>query len=78
MEQLKSLFTSSKKNLVVYGGVALATAAPLANAADGDVAGILTGLTVVGAIAGVIAAATLRGNLNIVIMGAKRVLGMLR
>lgn len=41
-------------------------------------ADIVTGLAVTSAIAGVIAVATLRGSLQVVVMGAKRVLGMLR
>lgn len=41
-------------------------------------ADIVAGLAVTSAIAGVIAAATLKGTLQVVMMGARRVLGMLR
>ena len=77
MQKLQALL-SRAKGAAPYLAVGAASVAPLANAADGDVAGILTGLTVAGAIAGVIAAATLKGSLNVVMMGARRVLSMLR
>jgi hypothetical protein len=41
-------------------------------------ADVVTGLAVTSAIAGVIAAGTLKGSLNVVVMGVRRVLGMLR
>lgn len=41
-------------------------------------ADIVAGLAVASAIAGVIAAATLKGSLQVVMMGARRVLSMLR
>lgn len=41
-------------------------------------ADIVTGLAVASAITGVIAAATLKGSLQVVMMGARRVLSMLR
>lgn len=77
MQKLQALLSRSK-GAAPYLAVGVASVAPLANAADGDVAGIVTGLVVTGAIAGVIAAATLKGSLNVVSMGARRVLGMLR
>lgn len=39
---------------------------------------IVAGLTVVSAIAGVVAAATLRGSLKTVMMGARAVLSLIR
>jgi hypothetical protein len=76
MKKLQVLLSRSK-GYAVYAALGAATVAPLANAA-GDVETIVTGLVVTSAIAGVVAAATLKGSLNIVSMGARRVLGMLR
>lgn len=43
-----------------------------------DESSIVAGLAVAGAIGGVIAAATLKGTLQVVMMGARRVLAMIR
>lgn len=65
-------------NKALYLACAIAFAAPGAFAADGDVTAIVAGLTLTAAIAGVISAATLKGSLQVVMMGARRVLSMLR
>ncbi|MDG9858485.1 hypothetical protein N7403_31935 [Pseudomonas nitroreducens] len=75
MEKVMNLLSRAKGS-IAYGAVALATVAPLAHA-EGE-ADIVAGLAVAGAIAGVIAAATLKGSLNVVVMGARRVLSMIR
>lgn len=74
MSKLQNLLSRSK-GFATYAGVGLATVAPFANAAESD---ILTGLAITTAVAGVFAAATLKGGLRMATMGAKAVLGMLR
>jgi hypothetical protein len=77
MKKLQALLSRSK-GFVTTAAVGVAVAAPMANAADGDVGSIVTGLAVATTIAGIIAAATLKGSVNIVMMGARRVLAMIR
>ena len=66
---------SRSKGFATYAGVAAATTVPFAQA---DESAILTGLAITTAVAGVFAAATLKGGLRMAIMGARAVLSMLR
>lgn len=77
MKKLQALLSRSK-GFATTAAIGVAVAAPMANAAGDDVGGIVTGLSVATAITGIIAAATLKGSVNVVIMGARRVLSMIR
>lgn len=77
MEKLKALFSRSK-GYATAAAAGLVIAAPMANAAGDDPSAIVAGLAVATTITGIIAAATLKGSVNVVMMGARRVLSMLR